>query len=66
MFNLDTLFEAELRKLIDENIARLSAEVSSGHGVNDFAHYKYKTGVIAGLREAIGLFDEVKSEILKR
>lgn len=65
MQTLSNRFEAELRKRLDLLIAEFSDGLASG-GAQSFEEYRYRAGKIAGLREAIGLCDEVQSDLAKR
>jgi hypothetical protein len=57
-------FEQELRSLINQVIEQLSAQATAGTGLDDYASYKYLVGRIAGLREALDLF-EAANDIMK-
>lgn len=64
--NLNNLFEHELRKLIEEEINRISEILANGLGVVDYAEYKHHTGQIRALRGVLERCDEVQSIISKR
>ena len=58
-------FETEARRLIGQAIEDLTAEIVSNRGFSDHADYKFRVGEIAGLRRAVELFDEAKSNMEK-
>ena len=51
------LFEHELRKLIEEQIASWSTNLAGGCA-QDYAQYRQVAGFIAGIKQALELFDE--------
>ena len=59
------LFEAELKKLIEEEIDRLKDEMSGGL-LKTYEDYKAVTGKIAGLRQSIDYMEEASSNVSKR
>lgn len=64
--NYNTLFENELRKLISEEIARLSDNMANGLSINEIGQYKHEVGRILGLRAALDFCEEVSSTLSKR
>lgn len=59
--SLNTRFQAELSKLIDEACETLSSGVLAGHLTHE--QYLRDTGRIAGMRQAAGYFDDVNKII---
>lgn len=59
-------FEAELKKLIDEEAARVSENLSLGTSVKDYGDYRNQVGQIQGLRKALDLCEEAQSIISKQ
>ena len=66
MLTYNNQFEFELKKLIEEEIVRISENVLSGIGVPDYADYKHQTGKITGLRMAVELCDEAQAILARR
>lgn len=66
MQTLNTLFEQELKKKIEAAIEDLEITISTGYGVENFEQYKWKVGLIAGLRRTLELCEEVNSFIASR
>lgn len=64
--NYNNLFEFELMKLVEAEIARLSENLTHPSVVVDYPDYKYQIGKIAGLREVFGLCEEVNKTISER
>jgi hypothetical protein len=64
--NYNTLFEKELRRLISEEIERVSANMANGLSINDIGQYKHEVGRILGLRSALNLCEEVNDILSKR
>lgn len=61
MQTFQTVYEAELRKLIVGEIDRLKENLSHGQSVNDFAEYQKTVGRILGLRTALELCEEANA-----
>jgi len=57
--NYNNLFEFEMTKLIESEIARLSENITNPSTVADFSDYKFQIGKIAGLRSVLELIEEV-------
>lgn len=57
MLTAAALFEHELKKLINEQIATWSENLSGGCA-QDYAQYRQVIGFIAGLKEALALFQD--------
>lgn len=54
-----TFYEYELKKLLNEEIARLTSVVTAEHEVvSDYPAYRYYIGLIQGIRRAMQLCDE--------
>ena len=66
MYNLNLALEAELRKLVEEEITRLKDNLSNGLSVPDFETYKHQVGKIAGLQTALELCEEARSNVAKK
>lgn len=64
--NYNTLFENELRKLISEEIARLSDNLANGLSITDIEQYKHEVGRILGLRTVLEFCEEVNTILSKR
>jgi hypothetical protein len=63
---LNTQFEHELTKLIDEELARLTENLVAGSAVTDFAAYRHIAGQIRGLERVRDYCDEVNTLLSKR
>ena len=66
MLSFNNLFEAELKKLIQEEIDRITENLQSGISINDHVEYKLQVGKIAGLRFAAELCEEAQHNIIQR
>jgi len=66
MLTYNNQFEIELKKLIEGEIKRLSDNVTTGGGVQDYADYKNQIGKISGLRMAIELCEDAQDILNKR
>jgi hypothetical protein len=66
MLTQNDQFEKELVKLIDEEIAHLSENLSLGSSVQTIEDYRYQVGRIAGLRSAIDHIGTAHSILLAR
>jgi hypothetical protein len=58
VLTFNSLFERELKKLIDEAVELRKENLSIGMSTIDFPSYKHQIGIIAGLRIALELCDE--------
>jgi hypothetical protein len=58
MLTFNTLFERELKKLIDEAVETRKENLSTGLSTIDFPTYKHQVGIIAGLCMALEACDE--------
>lgn len=65
MQTLDTRFEREARKAIEERVATLTEEIALGN-CTSFEDYRNRCGVIAGLRSAADLFEDVNAKLKER
>lgn len=66
MLTTSMAFKAELQKAIAEAIDFQTDIISSPHAISDFSEYKHYVGVVAGLRKALELCEEVETAINKR
>lgn len=64
--NYNTLFESELRKLIAEEISRISENLCSGVAITDITSYKQEVGRILALRAVYDMCEEVNTIINRR
>jgi hypothetical protein len=58
-------FERELRVLISERMDQLKSNLAIGRGVETLEDYRKIVGHIAGLQEAVDMFEDAKSIIEK-
>lgn len=65
MLTYNHLFENTLRKLIEQEIERLTENLVLGLSVTDFANYRESVGQIAGLRKALELCEEAQTIVSK-
>jgi hypothetical protein len=61
-----SVFERELAKLMQQAIEKHKEELSSGLSIQTIESYREKVGKLAGLREALELFDEANDIVSKR
>ena len=61
MQTISVRFEYELRKLVQEEVERLTSILTLGVSIHDIADYKYITGQIAAWRKLSDLCDEARS-----
>lgn len=66
MLTFNNLFEIELKKLIQEEIDRITEHLQAGLSVNDFQEYKRLVGKIAGLKLAMELCEEAQKNTIQR
>jgi hypothetical protein len=66
MFTYNDLFESELKKLIQEEIDRVTENLQSGLSITDHVEYKRQVGKISGLRFAMELCEEAQKNIIQR
>ena len=67
MLTTNTLFEHELKRIIDADIDRIKDILAAGDGVPNFETYKRYVGEIAAMRRvAHDYADEVNSKLNKR
>jgi len=66
MLNYNTQFENELKKLIQEEISRISDNLSNGLSIVDYPDYKHQVGKILGLRSVLELCAEVQTILAKK
>lgn len=64
-FTRADLFEKEFRRLLEEEIARLSEEIALGL-LKSYEEYKFSTGKIVGLRLTLDYLDEASSIVSKK
>ena len=53
MQTISTLFETELRKLIEAEKQRIAEVLGNGYGIQDFAHYRYYVGAFVALEKVL-------------
>lgn len=58
MLTFHSLYVDQYQKLINEEISRLLEVVLSNNAIQDFSSYKYRIGVIDGLKRALELSQE--------
>jgi hypothetical protein len=61
-FTRGDLFEKELRRLVEEEIVRLTTDMSFGM-LKSIDEYRSVTGRIAGLRQTLEYMDEASSHV---
>ena len=66
MQTVDTRFETELTKLIDDEVARLTQTLLNNAAITDLAGYKFVIGQIAGLELARYQFGETNRILSER
>ena len=66
MFTYNDLFESELKKLIQEEIDRVTENLQSGLSITDHVEYKRQVGKISGLKLAMELCEEAQKNIIQR
>lgn len=66
MLTTSMVFKTELQKAIADAISFQTDKIINPHGASDFSEYKHYVGVVAGLRQALELIEEVESVINKR
>ena len=66
MYNLNLAFEAELKKLIEEEIQRIKDNLAGGLAVPDYETYKQQVGKVAGLMSVLEMCEEVKTTLSKK
>lgn len=64
--NYNQMFEFELRKLVEAEIARLTENLTNSASVEDYSDYKYQAGKISALRGVFDLCEEANTAISKR
>lgn len=64
--NYNNLFEFELMKLVEAEIARLSDNVLNPAAVADYSDYKLQVGKIQGLRTVFDLCGDVNRILSER
>lgn len=65
MQTLETKFQRELERLVEERIAHISDLIANG-SLEDIQSYKRETGRIAGLRESLALMDDARKNLQER
>lgn len=61
MLTQNQAFEAELRKIVDLEIAHLTDALINPLAVVDFADYRLRVGAIAGLKRIADMCDEANT-----
>jgi hypothetical protein len=65
MLNYNSLFEIELKKIINEELAK-AYEVLGNGSAADYADYKMQVGKVKGLKLVLDYCEEVKTNISRR
>jgi hypothetical protein len=58
MLTFHALYVDQYQKLIEEEISRLLEVILSNNAIHDFPSYKYRLGVIDGLKKALEISQE--------
>jgi len=58
MLTFHALYVDQYQKLIEEEISRLLEVILSNNAIHDFSSYKYRLGVIDGLKKALEISQE--------
>ncbi len=58
MLTFHALYVDQYQKLIEEEISRLLETILSNNAIQDFPSYKYRLGVIDGLKKALEISQE--------
>lgn len=66
MLTYSSVFERELHRLINAKIEEMKEQLSTGVAVNSIETYREKVGRIAGLRDALDLFEDANDIVEKR
>lgn len=66
MLTVNTQFEHELHKLLDEEIDRIQGILGAGQAIKDIADYRDFVGQIAALSRCKQYCDEVNTLLAKR
>lgn len=66
MQTTETQFEAELAKVVNARIEQFVAELSNTMAVPNIEHYRYRAGVVDGLRLINELCQEANQNIEER
>jgi len=66
MLTFNSVLDREFKKLVEEEIARLTETVLAPSGATDFAQYRQLVGRVAGLRRSIELIEEAFDEVQKQ
>ena len=64
-FTRADLFESEIRRLVEEEMARIQAEIALGN-LKSFDDYRFHAGKVAGLRIARDYLDEASENVSKK
>lgn len=65
MLTHTTLFETKLKELLEAHIVALSLQLAGGNAAS-FEEFKYKSGVIQGLKDAIEFMTEAETQLQKQ
>jgi hypothetical protein len=65
MMNYNTLFEIELKKIIEEEILKACEAIGNGSAA-DFNDYKMQVGKVKGLKLVLDYCEEVKTTLSRR
>jgi hypothetical protein len=65
MLTHQAFYDAELRKIISDEIERRKNNLVAGHQAKgfDFPMFKHHVGIIEGLQVALGLCDEAEKKV---
>lgn len=61
-----TLLERELRTTVEERMAEIVRQLSTGDGVKSFEDYRRLTGYVAAFTEMLGMMDLVRERLTKK
>ena len=64
--NYNNMFEFELRKLVEEEILRVTEVLTTPGAIVDLSDYRHQVGKIVALRGVLDLCDEANSILSKR
>jgi hypothetical protein len=66
MYTTSSVFEAEIRKLLNSAIDRIKDDLANGLSVQDIQTYREKVGEVRAYRTALDLCDEASERTDKR
>lgn len=65
-FTTSNLFESELRKILAEEIADLTANLAGGTSAKSYDEYQHEVGRIRGLKTALEACDEAATIVSQK